>query len=65
MKRRVDFIASAVPGLLLRPLYRRFLRHDSPLGQTIAVTAIASYVIAALWTGTHSLVDIYIERAFL
>ena len=52
-------------GLLLRPLYRRLLRDDPPLGRTIVVTTVASYLVAVLWTGTHSLVDIYIERAFL
>lgn len=52
-------------GLLLRPLYRRLLRDDPPLGRTIIVTAVASYLVAVLWTGTHSLVDIYIEGMFL
>lgn len=52
-------------ALLLRPLYRRLLRNDPPLGRTIVVTAVASYLVAALWTATHSLVDIFIERALV
>jgi two-component system LytT family sensor kinase len=58
-------IGFAYTGLLLRPLYRRLLRDDPPLGRTIVVTAVASYLVAVLWTGTHSLVDIHIERALL
>jgi two-component system LytT family sensor kinase len=64
-KAAMALIGLAYTGFLLRPLYLRFLRDDSSLGRTIAVTAVASYVIAVLWTGTHSLVDIYIVRAFL
>ena len=58
-------IGLAYTALLLRPLYRRLLRDDPPLGRTIVVTAVASYLVAVLWTATHSITDIYIERAFL
>lgn len=58
-------IGLAYTSLLLRPLYRRLLRVDPPLGRTIVVTAVASYLVAVLWTATHSLTDIYIERALL
>lgn len=58
-------IGLAYTALLLRPLYRRLLRGDPPLGRTIVVTAVASYLVAVLWTATHSLTDIYIERALL
>lgn len=58
-------IGLAYSALLLRPLYRRLLRSDPPLGRTIVVTAVASYVVAVLWTATHSITDIYIERVLL
>lgn len=58
-------IGLAYTALLLRPLYRRLLRDDPPLGRTIVVSAVASYLVSGLWTGTHSLTDVHIERALL
>ena len=55
----------AFTGWLLRPLYRRVLGDDPPLARTIAITAVASYVVAAVWTASHSLLDLPIERALL
>ena len=52
-------------GFILRPLYRRLLRDDASLLRTIIVTAIASYAVAALWTASHGLLDLPIERAIL
>ena len=52
-------------GFLLRPLYRRLLRDDPPLARVIVVTGVASYAMAILWTGSHSIVDILIVRALL
>ena len=52
-------------GFILRPLYRRLLRGDPSLARTIVVSAVASYAVAALWTASHSLLDLPIERALL
>jgi two-component system, LytTR family, sensor kinase len=52
-------------GHLLRPLYRRLLSNDPPLGRTIVVATLTSYVIATVWTAAHGLADIPIQRAFL
>lgn len=52
-------------GVLVRPLYRRFLDDESSPLRTVTVTALVSYAAAVLWTGTHSLADIYIVRALL
>ncbi|MEP7347870.1 MAG: histidine kinase [Gemmatimonadaceae bacterium] len=64
-KAAMAVIGLAYTSLLLRPLYRRLLRGDPSLALTIGVAAVASYLVAVLWTATHSLVDIYIERALL
>src|ERR1051325_4740040 len=52
-------------SVLLRPVYRRLLRDDPPIGRVIVVTAVASYVAAVLWTGSHSLADAYLVRWLL
>src|SRR4051812_41036920 len=59
----------AVLGLLYtsfiaRPIYRRALSADSSTVRTVGVTAIASYVVAVLWTATHSLLDAYLSGVF-
>lgn len=54
-----------ISGFLLRPIYRRFLNADASLVRTIAITASASYVAAALWTATDSFLDLPISRALL
>ena len=54
-----------ISGLLLRPIYRRFLNADASLLRTIAVTASASYLAAAVWTASDSILDIPISRALL
>src|SRR4051812_300040 len=47
-----------ITGLLLRPLYKRFLNPDASLSRTIFVTAGGSYIAAALWTGADGLLDV-------
>lgn len=61
----MGLLGLVLSGLLLRPLYRRFLRNDPSLVQIIGVSAISSYLVAVLWTASHSLVDVFIERALL
>jgi hypothetical protein len=64
-KAAMAVIGLVYTALLLRPLYRRLLRRELSLGRTIAVSALASYLVAALWTATHGLVDLPIERWLL
>jgi two-component system LytT family sensor kinase len=52
-------------GAIARPLYRRLLPEDASPLRTIAVTSLVSYAVAALWTGTHSVVDVVIARWLL
>jgi signal transduction histidine kinase len=54
-----------ISGLLLRPLYKRFLNADASLVRTIAITASASYAAAALWTAADAFLDLPISRALL
>ena len=61
----MGMLGLVLTGLLLRPLYRRFLRNDPSLVQIIGVCAVASYVVAVIWTASHSLIDVFIERALL
>src|SRR5689334_10801365 len=58
-------LGCVISGVLLRPVYKRFLNADSSLARTIAITASASYVAAALWTAADSFLDIPISRALL
>lgn len=52
-------------GVIARPLYRRWLPDDASPLRMVSVTSIVSYVVAVVWTGTHSLVDVVISRALL
>lgn len=53
-------------SLLLRPIYRRLLRGEATgMMQLIAVTAVASYIVALLWTISDGILDIPVQRAFL
>ena len=52
-------------GAIARPLYRRLLPEDASPLRTTAVTSLVSYAVAALWTGTHSVVDVVIARWLL
>jgi two-component system, LytTR family, sensor kinase len=58
-------IGLAVTGFILRPLYRRWLGGDPPLRRTIILTTVASYLVAAIWTAAHGLLDLPLERFFL
>jgi signal transduction histidine kinase len=58
-------LGCVISGVLLRPLYKRFLNADASLVRTIVITASASYVAAALWTAADSFLDLPISRAFL
>jgi len=58
-------LGCVISGVLLRPVYKRFLNADTSLARTIAITASASYVAAALWTAADSVLDIPISRALL
>jgi len=58
-------LGCVISGILLRPVYKRFLNADTSLARTIVITASASYVAAALWTAADSFLDIPISRALL
>ena len=61
----MTLIGLAITSWLLRPLYRRLLPADSSPGRMLAVTAVASYVAGVLWTATHGVSDIWVQRALL
>jgi two-component system, LytTR family, sensor kinase len=64
-KTAMGLLGLAYTGLLLRPLYRRFLGNDASLLRVVGITAVASYAVAVLWTVSDSLADVPIERALL
>lgn len=52
-------------SFVARPIYRRALNVDSSTLTTVGVTAVLSYVVAVLWTATHSVLDARLVRAFM
>ena len=51
-------------AFIARPIYRRMLGVDASAFRIVGVTAIVSYVVATLWTATHSLLDAYLVEAY-
>jgi two-component sensor histidine kinase len=50
---------------LLRPVYRRLMRGDPPTFRVVAVTAVASYLAATVWTMSHGVTDAWLVRTML
>jgi signal transduction histidine kinase len=61
----MTILGIALTAWMLRPLYRRTLRADLGLAALIAIMAVASYVVATVFTATHSLIDIHLVRAMV
>jgi LytS/YehU family sensor histidine kinase len=58
-------LGCVISGFILRPIYQRFLNAEASLTRTLAVTAGASYVAAAVWTAADSFLDIPVSRTLL
>ena len=55
----------ALTSLLVRPLYRRFLRDDASPTRTIVVVVLVSYLAAVVWTAADGYLDLPLVRALL
>ena len=52
-------------SLALRAVLRPLLARQVPLARVVAVSVIASYVLAAVWTAAFNLIDMPIARAII
>jgi signal transduction histidine kinase len=61
----MTILGIALTSWILRPLYRRTLRADPGLASLIAIMAVASYLVATVFTAIHGLIDIQLVRAMV
>jgi two-component system LytT family sensor kinase len=55
----------AITSWILRPVYKRLLPSNAAIPRVVAVTAIASYAGALLWTASDGALDLFLQRALL
>ena len=61
----MTILGIALSAWILRPLYRRTLRADVGVARLIVIMAVASYLVATMFTAIHGLIDIHLVRAML